>query len=166
MAVCFISFLTRAGMCAPGRGTSSTRLCRYVRAVPRSIHTPVPVCVRKCCTPSTRLCRYGRARPHSIHTLVPVCVRKCGTPSTRLCRYVRTRPRNIHTPVPVCVRKCCTPFTRLCRYVRAVAYLGRFLVCWSELLFDVFFHRGMGAYIPGQACVCCAALRAHTGTGV
>ena len=97
MAVCSISFLTRAGMCAPGRGTS-TRLCRYVRAVPRSIHTPVPVCVRKCCTPSTRLCRYVRTRPHSIHTPVPVCVRKCCTPSTRLCRYVRTRPRNIHTP--------------------------------------------------------------------
>ena len=31
MAVCSISFLTRAGMCAPGRGTS-TRLSRYVCA--------------------------------------------------------------------------------------------------------------------------------------
>ena len=30
MAVCSISFLTRAGMCAPGRGTS-TRLCRYLK---------------------------------------------------------------------------------------------------------------------------------------
>ena len=110
MAVCSISFLTRAGMCAPGRGTS-TRLSRYVCA--NVVHRP-HACAGMCAqgrTAYTRLSRYVCANVvHRLHASAGMCaqgtfdgdvavLRRCGVTlqgiATRL-----NRTAYMYAPMP------------------------------------------------------------------